>query len=154
MRDPLVIFEGRVQELDDKTQTDHFENIQSTNWQTVRWKPPPPDEPFSGQPDALKKKKGGGTRDDVDVELENAAGDTSSSKPHIGWRTEFRPMEVQLTDFENAVGQVIYLTRTWKADCSNRRSSLTWLSSISTLFALRHRWVDVRCPSDRCMKDV
>lgn len=22
--------------------------------------------------------------------------------PHIGWRTEFRSMEVQLTDFENA----------------------------------------------------
>lgn len=68
-RDPLVIFEGAIEEVDDETETDHFENIQSTNWQTVRWKPPPPangmDEP-------------------------------------IGWRTEFRSMEVQLTDAENA----------------------------------------------------
>ena len=50
--------------------TEHFENLQSTNWQTVRWKPPP--------------KR------------------TSSCGPHIGWRVEFRSMEVQLTDFENA----------------------------------------------------
>ena len=28
--------------MDDETRSDHFENIQSTNWQTVRWKPPPP----------------------------------------------------------------------------------------------------------------
>jgi len=69
IRDPLVIFEGNI-EIDDDTHTDHFENIQSTNWQTVRWKPPPP---------------------------RNHPND-----PHIGWRTEFRPMEVQLTDFENA----------------------------------------------------
>ena len=41
-RDPLVMFEGRIQELDDTTEVEHFENIQSTNWQTVRWKPPPP----------------------------------------------------------------------------------------------------------------
>ena len=55
--------------LNDTIETDHFENLQSTNWQTVRWKPPP---------------KG------------RACG------PHIGWRVEFRSMEVQLTDFENA----------------------------------------------------
>ena len=41
------------------------QNIQSTNWQTMRFKPPPPNSP-------------------------------------IGWRVEFRSMEVQLTDFENA----------------------------------------------------
>jgi len=40
-------------------------NIQSTNWQTLRFKPPPPNS-------------------------------------SIGWRVEFRSMEVQLTDFENA----------------------------------------------------
>lgn len=51
--------------LDDTTHTDHFENIQSTNWQTVRFKPPPP----------------------------NA---------DIGWRVEFRSMELQFHDFENA----------------------------------------------------
>ena len=67
-RDPLVIFEGNI-EIDDDLYTEHFESIQSTNWQTVRWKPPPPRMPGS---------------------------------PYIGWRTEFRSMEVQLTDFENA----------------------------------------------------
>jgi glutamate--cysteine ligase catalytic subunit len=70
VRDPLVIFEGAVEEVDDETQTEHWESIQSTNWQSVRWKPPPPRN--------------------------------SPNDPHIGWRTEFRTMEIQLTDFENA----------------------------------------------------
>jgi len=70
VRDPLVIFEGAIEEVDDETQTEHFESIQSTNWQSVRWKPPPP---------------------------RNGPND-----PHIGWRTEFRSMEIQITDFENA----------------------------------------------------
>jgi len=35
-RDPLTIFEGNVEEVDDSTSTLHFENIQSTNWQSVR----------------------------------------------------------------------------------------------------------------------
>uniref|UniRef100_A0AAV1UUF1 Glutamate--cysteine ligase n=1 Tax=Peronospora matthiolae TaxID=2874970 RepID=A0AAV1UUF1_9STRA len=70
IRDPLVIYEQRLH-LDNECETDHFENIQSTNWQTVRWKPPPPVSP-------------------------------SAEGPHIGWRTEFRSMEIQLTDFENA----------------------------------------------------
>lgn len=79
-RDPIVAFHGQI-ELNDSETTDHFESIQSTNWQTVRWKPPPP------------------RRGDAD--------------PHIGWRTEFRSMEVQLTDFENAAFTVfiILLTR-------------------------------------------
>ena len=55
---------------------DHFENIQSTNWQTMRFKPPPPGAP-------------------------------------IGWRVEFRPCELQISDFENAavVCFVVLLTR-------------------------------------------
>ena len=40
-RDPLVLFEGAVEELDDDVALDHFENLQSTNWNSVRWKPPP-----------------------------------------------------------------------------------------------------------------
>ena len=32
IRDPLVVFEGAVEEVDDETQTEHFESIQSTNW--------------------------------------------------------------------------------------------------------------------------
>jgi len=32
IRDPLVVFEGAVEEIDDEMQTEHFESIQSTNW--------------------------------------------------------------------------------------------------------------------------
>jgi len=64
IRDPIVIFAEDLKELD-LTKTDHFENLQSTNWQHMRFKPPPPSN-------------------------------------DIGWRVEFRPMEIQLTDFENA----------------------------------------------------
>ncbi|KAF7321268.1 Glutamate-cysteine ligase catalytic subunit [Mycena kentingensis (nom. inval.)] len=64
IRDPLVVFTETLDQ-DDAESSDHFENIQSTNWQTLRFKPPPP-------------------------------------KSSIGWRVEFRSMEVQMTDFENA----------------------------------------------------
>ncbi|KAI9664358.1 MAG: Zn finger-containing GTPase- Activating Protein for ARF, partial [Alyxoria varia] len=64
IRDPIVIFAEDLQELD-LSKADHFENLQSTNWQHMRFKPPPP------------------------------GNDT-------GWRVEFRPMEIQMTDFENA----------------------------------------------------
>lgn len=39
VRDPLVIFEELLDQ-DNNNSTDHFENIQSTNWQTLRFKPP------------------------------------------------------------------------------------------------------------------
>ena len=45
VRDPLVMFNGLVESVDDDTATDHFENIQSTNWNSVRWKPPPSPNP-------------------------------------------------------------------------------------------------------------
>lgn len=32
IRDPLVVFEGAVEEVDDDVQTEHWESIQSTNW--------------------------------------------------------------------------------------------------------------------------
>ena len=32
IRDPLVVFEGAVEELDDEVQTEHWESLQSTNW--------------------------------------------------------------------------------------------------------------------------
>lgn len=75
IRDPLTLFKEKIN-LDDANESDHFENIQSTNWQTMRFKPPPPNS-------------------------------------DIGWRVEFRPMEVQLTDFENSayVVFVVLLTR-------------------------------------------
>ncbi|KAI1613196.1 glutamate-cysteine ligase [Exophiala viscosa] len=64
IRDPLVIFSEDLLVLDPEG-SNHFENIQSTNWQHMRFKPPPPDA-------------------------------------DIGWRVEFRSMEIQITDFENA----------------------------------------------------
>uniref|UniRef100_A0A6A7G5Y0 Glutamate--cysteine ligase n=2 Tax=Hirondellea gigas TaxID=1518452 RepID=A0A6A7G5Y0_9CRUS len=68
IRDPLVIF-SEIIVIDDEESTNHFENIQSTNWQTCRFKPPP-------------------------------------EKSDIGWRVEFRSMEISLTDFENAAFSV------------------------------------------------
>ncbi|KAI1344867.1 glutamate-cysteine ligase [Xylariaceae sp. FL0016] len=75
IRDPIVIFNEDLEELD-LTKADHFENIQSTNWQHMRFKPPPPGS-------------------------------------DIGWRVEFRPMEIQITDFENAAFSVfmVLITR-------------------------------------------
>ena len=35
IRDPVSLFQEKVGSYDD-TDTDHFENIQSTNWQTMR----------------------------------------------------------------------------------------------------------------------
>ncbi|KZT42485.1 glutamate-cysteine ligase catalytic subunit [Sistotremastrum suecicum HHB10207 ss-3] len=64
IRDPLIVFSETL-DWNDETSSDHFEGIQSTNWQTLRFKPPP-----AGSP--------------------------------IGWRVEFRSMEISLTDFENA----------------------------------------------------
>lgn len=71
IRDPLVLFSERIDQ-DNTLQNDHFENIQLTNWQTLRFKPP-----------ALYPEG-------------------SNISPTPGWRVEFRPMEIQLTDFENA----------------------------------------------------
>jgi glutamate--cysteine ligase catalytic subunit len=68
VRDPLVAFPSRL-ELDNNTDTDHFESIQSTNWNDVRFKPPPAHD--SNNPE--------------------------SSTGKIGFRTEFRSMDSQLT---------------------------------------------------------
>ncbi|KAI2625075.1 GCS-domain-containing protein [Hypoxylon sp. NC1633] len=75
IRDPIVVFSEDLEELD-LTKADHFENLQSTNWQHMRFKPPPPGS-------------------------------------DIGWRVEFRPMEIQITDFENAAFAVfmVLITR-------------------------------------------
>ncbi|KAL8732956.1 MAG: hypothetical protein Q9166_002354 [cf. Caloplaca sp. 2 TL-2023] len=65
-RDPLAVFAKDVGP-DAPEGTALFEAVQSTNYNTVRFKPPP-----------------------------------SLDSKHTGWRVEFRPMEVQMTDFENA----------------------------------------------------
>jgi glutamate--cysteine ligase catalytic subunit len=76
IRDPLVIFKELLH-LDDAASSDHFENIQSTNWQSMRFKPP-------------------------------------SAGSDIGWRVEFRTMDVQFTDYENAAFSnfIVLLVRT------------------------------------------
>ncbi|KAL1140373.1 hypothetical protein AAG570_000305 [Ranatra chinensis] len=74
IRDTVSLFKEKIHQ--DETDSDHFENIQSTNWQTMRFKIPP-------------------------------------ANSTIGWRVEFRPCEVQFTDFENAaiVCFIVLLTR-------------------------------------------
>lgn len=66
-RDPLVVFKDRTF-LNDRIDVDHWENLQSTNWQSVRWKPPHPE------------------RGKLEV----------SSDKHVGWRVELRTMELQV----------------------------------------------------------
>ncbi|RZF37755.1 hypothetical protein LSTR_LSTR011975 [Laodelphax striatellus] len=44
VRDSVSLFSEKVDQ-DDHNDTDHFENIQSTNWQTMRFKPPSPPPP-------------------------------------------------------------------------------------------------------------
>ncbi|XP_050705297.1 glutamate--cysteine ligase-like [Eriocheir sinensis] len=75
IRDALCLYFEKIHQ-DDLREMDHFENIQSTNWQSMRFKVPP-------------------------------------INSNIGWRVEFRPCEVQLTDFENAAFGVfiVLLTR-------------------------------------------
>lgn len=78
IRDSVSMFRNKMREEGDyeEDDMDHFENIQSTNWQTMRFKPPPPGD-------------------------------------KIGWRVEFRPCELQISDFENAAVCcfVVLLTR-------------------------------------------
>ena len=63
----------------------HFENLQSTNWNSLRFKNPPTED------------------------------------SDIGWRVEFRPMDIQLTDFENTaltvcVGMIANVINTFNLD--------------------------------------
>lgn len=71
IRQPITLYMEKLEQTDEEL--DHFENIQSTNWQTMRFKPPP------------------------------------SVQSPIGWRVEFRPLEAQTTDFENAA-YVVFIT--------------------------------------------
>jgi glutamate--cysteine ligase catalytic subunit len=69
VHEALVIFDGHTEYTSDSTE--HFENFNSTNWTSVRFKPPP------------------------------------SLDSDIGWRVEFRTLDIQLTDFENAAYVVL-----------------------------------------------
>lgn len=41
IRDPIVLFQEKINTDGEMRDADHFENIQSTNWQSMRFKPPP-----------------------------------------------------------------------------------------------------------------
>uniref|UniRef100_A0A914XYW3 Glutamate--cysteine ligase n=1 Tax=Panagrolaimus superbus TaxID=310955 RepID=A0A914XYW3_9BILA len=77
IRDPLLVLKDQI-EQDDESCTDHFDYLQISVWNSMRFKPPPPD-----------------------------------NDSNIGWRVEFRPTEIQLTDFENSAFSifVVLLTR-------------------------------------------
>ncbi|KAL2708905.1 Gamma-ECS [Kluyveromyces marxianus] len=108
IRDPLVIFEERI-EQDNMTETDHFENIQSTNWQSLRFKVPAQDA-------------------------------TPDNKKAPGWRVEFRPMEVQLTDFENAAySNFIYLVIESILTFSDKINAYMYMSEIWENMETAHR---------------
>ena len=62
----MPTFDFEHKEVDYSCMTYHFENLQCTNWNSMRFKPPP------------------------------------SLDSSIGWRVEFRTLDIQLTDFENA----------------------------------------------------
>jgi glutamate--cysteine ligase catalytic subunit len=62
--DSMGIFKDSTENIEEVTE--HFENFNSTSWNSVRLKPPP------------------------------------SLDSSIGWRVEFRTLDIQITDFENA----------------------------------------------------
>lgn len=109
IRDPLVIFDDAIY-IDDKIHMDHFENIQSTNWRTIRWKPPAQSIGLE-----LQNRK---SNDLQEINLSSPIPsigneilkDISNHGP--GWRVEFRPLEVQMTDFENAAFAIIVVLLT------------------------------------------
>lgn len=67
MRDPLPTYTGDFTDnINDNEEVAHYQNLLSSNWNSMRFKSPP------------------------DVHSD------------IGWRVEFRTLDIQLTDFENA----------------------------------------------------
>mmetsp|Transcript_14707 Transcript_14707/g.25439 ORF Transcript_14707/g.25439 Transcript_14707/m.25439 type:complete len:743 (-) Transcript_14707:451-2679(-) len=99
IRDPLVIYREKIN-LDNTKNMDHFENIQSTNWNSVRFKPPPLDS-------------------------------------DIGWRVEFRTMDIQLTDFENAA-LAIFVVLVSRVILSYNLNLYMPLSKVDANFAVAH----------------
>ena len=71
----MTVASGDVSEMTESSPSSsgrsHFENIQSSNWNSLRFKPPP-------SPDS-----------------------------EIGFRVEFRSLDIQMTDYENAALSVL-----------------------------------------------
>ncbi|GET87883.1 gamma-glutamylcysteine synthetase, putative [Leishmania tarentolae] len=100
IRDPLVIYDKMI-DIDDVTHTEHFDNIQSTNWQTMRFKPPPVDS-------------------------------------DIGWRIEFRVMDIQPTPFENAA-LAVFIPLLAKAIVNYKPRFYTKISIVDENMGRAHR---------------
>ena len=83
--------------LDNESVLDHFDNIQSTNWRTIRWKPPALEAGHEAHRRVLEEGAEEGD-DAFQKELDEYG---------PGWRVEFRPLEIQLTDFENAAFSIL-----------------------------------------------
>ena len=66
-RDPLVIFEDSIY-LDDNNALDHFENIQSTNWRSMRWKTPCLEMGYAAQKAIDNKVHDNNDSNNVDLE--------------------------------------------------------------------------------------
>lgn len=108
IRDSVSIFEESIDQ-DRLTSTNHFENIQSTNWQTLRFKPP--------TQHAIPSKK---------------------NVP--GWRVEFRPLEIQLTEFENAAFSIfIYLIVESVLTFNDKLNPYLYMSRVEENMEIAHR---------------
>ncbi|KFG63824.1 glutamate-cysteine ligase, catalytic subunit domain-containing protein [Toxoplasma gondii RUB] len=111
------VYDGKYQTTAD------FENLQSTNWNSVRFKPPPSFNQFVGQAVGQTSKPvtahEGGTQNEFTEtnerrqlrnEDKESPGATAQRLCRSGttgptvecWRVEFRTPEIQLSDFENA----------------------------------------------------
>jgi glutamate--cysteine ligase catalytic subunit len=120
VRDPLVIFDDAVV-LDDTQAMDHFENIQSTNWRTMRWKSPSLEMGIEAdRRKKIKESKEIFNMENKDSKVDdvlNANKEDGNSEKSLysfgpGWRVEFRPLEIQLTDFENAAFAILTVLTT------------------------------------------
>lgn len=94
VRDPVILFQETLH-LDDTKDTNHFENINSTNWQSMRFKPPP-------------VKSNIGWR----VEFRPTEVRLNNQKRFFNEIFSFL-IQLQMTDFENAafVTFIVLLTR-------------------------------------------
>lgn len=82
IRDPLVLYENEMF-VNNSLSSCHFDNIQGSNWMSVRWKPP--------------------LASPLESEGDDAAhADADLYDPDYSYKVEFRSLELQLTDFENS----------------------------------------------------
>ena len=114
IRDPVILYREKVEETlkktlesEDDDDTELFENIQSSNWLSMRLKPPP------------------------------------KANSSIGWRVEFRPMDTQLSDFENTA-YVVFIVLLTRLILSYKMNLLIPMSKVHENFAQAEKRDSVR----------